>query len=100
MRSAVLLSVALAATGVLSSQASAEIAARITIQPGDTLTVIAKRYHCTIEAVQRANDLRGELILAGQRLAVRLSTVRGALTKLFAGVIALVAVYMLWEVLR
>ena len=38
--------------------------------------------------------------LAGQRLAVRLSTVRGALTKLFAGVIALVAVYMLWEVLR
>lgn len=71
MRSAVLLSVALVATGVLAARsASAEIAARIKIKPGDTLTVIAKRYDCTIEAVQRANDLHGELILAGQRLAV------------------------------
>ena len=71
MRSLVLLSVALVATGVLAARpATAEIAARITIKPGDTLTVIAKRYDCTIEAVQRANDLHGERILAGKRLAV------------------------------
>lgn len=35
--------------------------------------------------------------LAGGRLAQRLSTVRGALTRLFAGLIFVVAVYMLWE---
>ncbi len=35
--------------------------------------------------------------LAGQRLAVRLSSVRGALTKLFAALIVAVAIYMLWE---
>jgi LysM repeat protein len=61
---------ALVATGALAGEASAEIAARINVQSGDTLTVIAKRYHCTIEANQRANDLDGTLILAGQRLTV------------------------------
>jgi uncharacterized membrane protein YfcA len=35
--------------------------------------------------------------LAGQRLAVRLSQVRGALTRLFAALIVAVALYMLWE---
>jgi LysM repeat protein len=70
VRSAVLLSVALVATGVLAAPASAEIAARIKIQPGDTLTVIARKYDCTVAAIQRANALDGELILAGQRLAV------------------------------
>jgi hypothetical protein len=63
--------VALAAIAMSAARpASAEIAARIKIQPGDTLTVIARRYDCTIEAVQRANRLDGTLILAGQRLAV------------------------------
>ena len=35
--------------------------------------------------------------LTGGRLAVRLSSKRGALTKLFAGLIFVVAAYMLWE---
>ena len=35
--------------------------------------------------------------LAGQRLAIRLSTVRGALSRLFAALIVIVAIYMLWE---
>lgn len=73
MRSAVLVSAALVATGVFAIQAppaSAEIAARIKIRSGDTLTVIAKRYDCTIEAIQRANAMDGTLILAGQRLTV------------------------------
>ncbi|MEO5612852.1 MAG: sulfite exporter TauE/SafE family protein [Sphingomicrobium sp.] len=35
--------------------------------------------------------------LAGGRLAARLSTQRGALTKLFAGLIFVVAAYMLWQ---
>lgn len=70
MRSAVLLSAALVAIGALAGEASAEIAARIKIRSGDTLTVIAKRYDCTIEAIQRANDLDSTVILAGQRLTV------------------------------
>lgn len=70
MRSAVLVSVALVATGLSAAPAAAEIAARIKIRSGDTLTVIAKRYDCTVEAIQRANALDGTLILAGQRLTV------------------------------
>ncbi len=70
MRSAVLLSMALVATGLSAAPASAEIAEHIEVRSGDTLTSIARRYDCTIEAIQRANDLEGSLILAGQRLAV------------------------------
>jgi LysM repeat protein len=62
--------VAFAATGVLASPARAEIQAHVKVKAGDTLTVIARRYDCTVAAVQRANALEGTLILAGQRLAV------------------------------
>lgn len=70
MRSAALLSLALVATGLSATPASAEIAAHIKVRSGETLTSIARRYDCTIEALQRANALEGSLILAGQKLAV------------------------------
>jgi LysM repeat protein len=46
--------------------------AAYTIRPGDTLTDIAKRYHTTVAALVRANDLpgNGNLIYAGETLKV------------------------------
>lgn len=50
--------------------AAAEIQARVRVKSGQTLSVIAKRYDCTVEALQRANDLDGTLLQIGQKLAV------------------------------
>jgi hypothetical protein len=50
--------------------AAAEIQARVRVKSGQTLSAIAKRYDCTVEALQHANDLDGTMIQIGQRLAV------------------------------
>jgi len=41
-----------------------------TIQPGDTLGAIAKRFHTTVELLKRANQLSSDLILPGRKLKV------------------------------
>ncbi len=55
-----------------ASSASAELAARVKVNEGDTLGAIARRYDCSIAAVKRENRLRSSRIQAGQRLAVPL----------------------------
>lgn len=50
--------------------AAAEIQARVKVKEGQTLSHIAKRYACSVEALQRANDLDGTIIQIGQKLAV------------------------------
>jgi len=50
-----------------SSSARAE---SIVVESGQTLTKIAKRYGCSVEQIQAANDLAGETIYAGQTLEV------------------------------
>lgn len=66
-RLAVLVSVALAASATTTA---AEIQAHVKVKPGQTLSGIARRYACSVEALQRANDLDGTMIQSGQRLAV------------------------------
>ncbi len=71
MRTAVVVSLALTAAALGAARpASAEIQARIKVKAGDTLSTIARRHDCTVAALQRANDLPGTMILAGQELAV------------------------------
>ncbi len=50
--------------------AAAEIQAHVRVKSGQTLSAIARRYDCTVEALQRANELDGTLLQIGQRLAV------------------------------
>lgn len=50
--------------------ARAEIIAHVEVNPGDTLGAIARRYDCTVEAVQEQNRLRSTRIHPGQKLAV------------------------------
>lgn len=66
VRHAVVLAFVLAA----AAPASAELAARVKVASGDTLGAIARKYACSIEAVQRQNNLRDTRIRAGQTLAV------------------------------
>jgi LysM repeat protein len=70
VRTAVLVLAALVGTALSTAPASAEIQAHVKVEAGQTLSGIARRYDCTVAAIQRANDLEGTLILAGQRLAV------------------------------
>lgn len=49
-----------------------------TVRKGDTLSAIAKRYGTTVAALKRANGLKSDLILVGQRLILPgQSTMRG-----------------------
>ena len=50
--------------------AAAEIQAHVRVKSGQTLSAIARRYDCTVEALQRANELDGTILQIGQRLAV------------------------------
>ncbi|MER3480842.1 MAG: septal ring lytic transglycosylase RlpA family lipoprotein [Meiothermus sp.] len=52
---------------VASLQLSA-LAQTYTVQPGDTLYSIARRYGTSVQALQQANQLAGEVIQAGQVL--------------------------------
>lgn len=52
---------------VASLQLSA-FAQTYTVQPGDTLYSIARRYGTSVQALQQANQLAGEVIKAGQVL--------------------------------
>jgi LysM repeat protein len=61
--------------------AAAEIQARVRVKSGQTLSAIAKRYDCTVEALQHANDLDGTTIQIGQRLAVPVCKHRPAANK-------------------
>jgi LysM repeat protein/Tfp pilus assembly protein PilO len=40
------------------------------VRPGDTLWSIASRYHTTVSAIMRANDLRSTTVYVGQRLVI------------------------------
>lgn len=62
---------------VLARPAAAEIQARVRVKSGQTLSEIAQRYACSVEALQRANDLDGTIIQIGQRLAVPVCKARG-----------------------
>ncbi|MEZ4399695.1 MAG: penicillin-insensitive murein endopeptidase [Kofleriaceae bacterium] len=60
----------IAALAATVTAAQAEIAANITVAEGDTLGAIARRYDCSVDAVQKQNRLSSTRILAGQQLAV------------------------------
>ncbi|PZA06941.1 MULTISPECIES: septal ring lytic transglycosylase RlpA family protein [unclassified Meiothermus] len=49
-----------------------------TVQKGDTLYSIARRYGTSVQALQQANNLSGEVIKVGQVLAVAGSSAREA----------------------
>lgn len=46
------------------------------IREGESLSVIAKRYHSSVEAIRRANQLRGNIIRAGEALLVPQASAR------------------------
>ncbi len=52
------------------AQSAAEVV-RYAVQPGDTLTSIAARFATTIDELIRRNELHGDVIYAGQSLAVQ-----------------------------
>ncbi|MBK9033946.1 MAG: penicillin-insensitive murein endopeptidase [Myxococcales bacterium] len=58
------------AAALTATPARAEIAAHVKVAPGDTLGAIARRYDCSVEAVQQQNRLRSTRIQSGQTLAV------------------------------
>ncbi|MBI5031105.1 MAG: LysM peptidoglycan-binding domain-containing protein [Chloroflexi bacterium] len=45
-------------------------AIRYRVKPGDTLTEIAAQYHVTIRSIMVANNLKNEIIYAGQELII------------------------------
>ena len=64
------LSTALLALLVAAAPAMAELQARVKVAPGQSLALLARRYGCTIGALQRANGLRTVTIHPGQTLAI------------------------------
>jgi murein DD-endopeptidase MepM/ murein hydrolase activator NlpD len=59
---------ALLVVGALPSEAAAQ--RRHVVRPGDTLAAIARRYHVSVSALQRANRLRGTTVHPGDRLRI------------------------------
>ena len=58
-------------TGLATLDASQRVAwVRHIIREGESLSVIAARYHSSVEALRRANQLRGNIIRAGDALLV------------------------------
>lgn len=51
-------------------EAAAMATDRYTVQPGDSLFLIAKRYGLTVEALKQANGLSSDLITVGQVLVI------------------------------
>lgn len=43
---------------------------RVTVQPGDSLWILARRHHTTIQALRAANGLQGDQLLVGQELTL------------------------------
>ena len=43
---------------------------QVTVQPGDTLSGLARRHKTTVEALQAANGLQGDQLLVGQELTL------------------------------
>lgn len=43
---------------------------RVTVQPGDTLSGLARRHKTTVEALQAANGLQGDQVVVGQELTL------------------------------
>ncbi|MFB6272517.1 MAG: LysM peptidoglycan-binding domain-containing protein [Salinibacter sp.] len=73
MRTAVLAFILLVTLGGLpqESPAQAPSDSTYTVQSGDTLYSIARRFGVSVEALQRWNDLEGTTLQVGQRLRVR-----------------------------
>ncbi len=53
----------------VTSTARAQRRAHV-VRPGDTLARIARRYHVSVSALQRANHMRGTTVRQGRRLAI------------------------------
>jgi lipoprotein-anchoring transpeptidase ErfK/SrfK len=45
-----------------------------TVQPGDTLTVIAKKFNTTVALIKKINGLKSDMIRSGQKLKINTST--------------------------
>lgn len=59
-----------AALVVWGSTLGASAQRRHVVRPGDTLTRIARRYHVSVDALTRANRVRGTNVRAGQQLRI------------------------------
>ena len=53
-----------------SGQADARAPQNHTIEPGDTLYALGRKYGCTPEELQAANNLRGDTIVLGKKLVI------------------------------
>ncbi|MCY9389701.1 LysM peptidoglycan-binding domain-containing protein, partial [Bacillus haynesii] len=54
----------------ISSQEEKSEEKQYTVQPGDTLSKIAKEFGVTVSDLQKRNNLKSDLIIAGQTLAI------------------------------
>lgn len=50
---------------------------RYTVQPGDTLWLLSRRYGTTVEAIKRLNGLTGDMLYIGQVLTIPVSQAGG-----------------------
>lgn len=55
---------------VVLEDAGGPTPSRITVQPGDSLWVLARRHHTTIQALRAANGLQGDQLVVGQELTL------------------------------
>ncbi len=60
----------LAASTVWGAALAASAQRSYTVRPGDTLARIARRFHVSVETIQRANRLRGTNVREGARLTI------------------------------
>lgn len=67
----------LALVGLLATRGHAQGYALVTVQPGDTLSGIAERYHLPIDAIRDLNRLEGTGLRAGETLRVPLGDIHG-----------------------
>ncbi|MGH7206074.1 MAG: LysM peptidoglycan-binding domain-containing protein [Nitrospiraceae bacterium] len=58
------------AVRVISEQVPSSPPLRITVEPGDTLTRLARQYKTTVEAIKQANRLETDQLVVGQRLLI------------------------------
>lgn len=54
----------------ISSQEEKSEEKQYTVQPGDTLSKIAKEFGVTVSDLQKRNNLKSDLIIAGQTIAI------------------------------
>ncbi|MPQ26738.1 LysM peptidoglycan-binding and 3D domain-containing protein [Bacillus paralicheniformis] len=62
----------------ISSQEEKSEENQYTVQPGDTLSKIAKEFGVTVSDLQKRNNLKSDLIIAGQTIAINGAAVAAA----------------------